>query len=84
MENQVANVRKVKTNFEILQEENVVTKDISLETATDELTDVLNCVECIALEQCSDCYGKATKEEPRCREVVLAYLKQDYLIKDKK
>ena len=54
--------------------------------AVEELTDELNCVECIALEQCADCFGEDTRdgENPRCREVVRAYLNQDYKKKEDK
>lgn len=73
-----------KSNLEILQEEGVLPESMTLDEAAEELTDILNCVECIALEQCADCYGQDTKdgENPRCKEVVRAYLKQDYIKKE--
>lgn len=73
-----------KSNLEMLQEEGVLPESMTLDEAAEELTDILNCVECIALEQCADCYGQDTKdgENPRCKEVVRAYLKQDYIKKE--
>lgn len=73
-----------KYNLEMLQEEGVLPESMTLDEAAEELTDILNCVECIALEQCADCYGQDTKdgENPRCKEVVRAYLKQDYIKKE--
>lgn len=73
-----------KSNLEILQEEGVLPESMTLDEAAEEITDILNCVECIALEQCADCYGQDTKdgENPRCKEVVRAYLKQDYIKKE--
>lgn len=73
-----------KSNLEKLQEEGVLPESMTLDEAAEELTDILNCVECIALEQCADCYGQDTKdgENPRCKEVVRAYLKQDYIKKE--
>ena len=77
-------IPKPKSNLEMLQEEGVLPKSMTLDEAVEELTDILNCVECIALEQCADCYGQDTKdgENPRCKEVVRAYLKQDYIKKE--
>lgn len=73
-----------KSNLEKLREEGVLPESMTLDEAAEELTDILNCVECIALEQCADCYGQDTKdgENPRCKEVVRAYLKQDYIKKE--
>lgn len=75
-----------KSNLEMLQAEGVLTESMTLDEAAEELTEILNCVECIALEQCADCYGQDTKdgENPRCKEVVRAYLKQDYIKKEEK
>ena len=44
------------------------------------MVDPLNCVECIALDQCADRYGTKTGEatEADCLEVVSAFLKQDH------
>lgn len=77
-------IPKPKSNLEKLQEEGVLPESMTLDEAAEELTDILNCVECIALEQCADCYGQDTKdgENPRCKEVVRAYLKQDYIKKE--
>lgn len=78
------NVPVPKSNLEMLQAEGVLPESMTLDEAVEELTDILNCVECIALEQCADCYGQDTKdgENPRCKEVVRAYLKQDYIKKE--
>lgn len=64
----------------------VLPESMTLDEAVEELTDELNCVECIALEQCADCFGEDTRdgENPRCREVVRAYLNQDYKKKEDK
>lgn len=77
-------IPKAKSNLEKLQEEGILPESMTLDEAAEELTDILNCVECIALEQCADCYGQDTKdgENPRCKEVVRAYLKQDYIKKE--
>ena len=63
----------------------VVDKSLSLDEAVGDLTDELNCVECIAVDECADCYGMNTKDNrnPRCKEVVKAYLSQDYIKRDK-
>lgn len=73
-------IEKAPSNLEMLISEEVLPAGTTLDEAVEELTDELNCVECIALEQCADCFGEDTrnKENPRCREVVRAYLKQDY------
>lgn len=72
--------KEAPSNLEMLISEEVLPAGTTLDEAVDELTDELNCVECIALEQCADCFGEDTrdKENPRCREVVRAYLNQDY------
>lgn len=77
-------IPKAKSNLEKLQEEGILPESMTLDEAAEELTDILNCVECIALEQCADCYGQDTKdgENPRCKEVVRAYFKQDYIKKE--
>lgn len=78
--------KEAPSNLEMLISEEVLPAGTTLDEAVEELTDELNCVECIALEQCADCFGEDTrnKENPRCREVVRAYLKQDYKKKEDK
>lgn len=73
-------IEKAPSNLEVLISEEVLQAGTTLDEAVEELTDELNCVECIALEQCADCFGEDTRngENPRCREVVRAYLNQDY------
>ena len=73
-----------KSYLDYLKENNAVNRDLTLEEAVEELTDELNCIECIALTQCADCYGQNTvdKENPRCKEVVRAFLSQDYKKKE--
>ena len=70
--------KEAPSNLEMLISEEVLPAGTTLDEAVEELTDELNCVECIALEQCADCFGEDTrnKENPRCREVVRAYLKK--------
>ena len=79
-------IEKAPSNLEMLISEEVLPAGTTLDEAVEELTDELNCVECIALKQCADCFGEDTrdKENPRCREVVRAYLKQDYKKKEDK
>ena len=79
-------IPKPKSNLEKLQEEGVLPESMTLDEAVEELTDELNCVGCIALEQCADCFGEDTRdgENPRCREIVRAYLNQDYKKKEDK
>ena len=74
--------KEAPSNLEMLISEEVLPAGTTLDEAVEELTDELNCVECIALEQCADCFGEDTrnKENPRCR----AYLKQDYKKKEDK
>ena len=76
-------IKKAPSNLEILVQSGILQISINPEEAADQLLDELNCVECIAAEQCADCYGEVTKDtdRPRCREIVLAYLKQDYIKK---
>lgn len=78
--------KEAPSNLEMLISEEVLSAETTLNEAVEELTDELNCVECIALEQCADCFGADTrnKENPRCREVVRAYLNQDYKKKEDK
>lgn len=45
------------SNLDFLIESGVLEKNTTLEDAIYILTDPLNCVECIALEQCADRYG---------------------------
>ena len=68
------------SNLEFLQKGGVLPESMTLEEAVKELTDPLNCVECIALDQCADTYGTVTGEsdETGCMETVRAYLKQDH------
>ena len=79
-------IEKAPSNLEVLISEEVLQAGTTLDEAVEELTDELNCVECIALEQCADCFGEDTRDgkNPRCREVVRAYLKQDYKKKEDK
>lgn len=72
--------KRAPSNLEVLQEGGVIPGNMTLEEAARKLTDPLNCVECIAVEQCADCYGSVTGEsdEPGCLETVKAYLKQDH------
>ena len=78
--------RKAPSNLEMLQADGVIPGNMTLDEAAEELTDILNCVECIAIEQCSDCFGQDTRdnENPRCKEVVKAYLNQDFIKKEDK
>lgn len=78
--------KKAPSNLEVLISEKVLPEGTSLEEATEQLTTELNCVECIAVNECADCYGTVTinTEEPRCKEVVMAYLKQDHIKKEEK
>lgn len=78
--------KEAPSNLEMLISEEVLQAGTTLDEAVEELTDELNCVECIALEQCADCFGEDTRnnENPRCREVVRAYLNQDYKKKEDK
>ena len=78
--------KEAPSNLEVLISEEVLPTGTTLDEAVEELTDELNCVECIALEQCADCFGEDTRdnENPRCREVVRAYLNQDYKKKEDK
>lgn len=68
------------SNLEFLIESGVLPKDTTLEDAIYILTDPLNCVECIVLEQCADQYGTRIGEatEADCLEVVSAFLQQDH------
>lgn len=79
-------IEKAPSNLEVLISEEMLQAGTTLDEAVEELTDELNCVECIALEQCADCFGEDTRngENPRCREVVRAYLNQDYKKKEDK
>lgn len=76
----MSNWKKPVSNLEFLIESGVLPKDTTLEDAVYILTDPLNCVECIALEQCADRYGTKIGEatEADCLEVVSAFLKQDH------
>lgn len=77
---------KAPSNLEVLIREKVLPDGTSLEDATEELLTELNCVECIAAAQCADCYGEVTvdTDRPRCREVIMAYLRQDHIKKEDK
>lgn len=68
------------SNLEFLIKSGVLPEETTLEDAIYILTDPLNCVECIALEQCTDRYGTKIGEatEADCMEVVSAFLKQDH------
>lgn len=78
--------KKAPSNLEMLQVDGVIPGDMTLDEATEKLTGILNCVECIAVEQCSDCFGQDTRDKgnPRCKEVVRAYLNQDFIKKEDK
>lgn len=78
--------KKAPSVLEVLIAEKILPEEITLEEATEQLLSELNCAECIALEECADCYGEKTinTEKPRCREVVREYLKQDYKKKEDK
>lgn len=68
------------SNLEFLIKSGVLPEETTLEDAIYILTDPLNCVKCIALEQCTDRYGTKIGEatEADCMEVVSAFLKQDH------
>lgn len=74
------------SNLEYLIESGIFPKDTTMDDAVDVLTVPLNCVECIALEQCAYQYGTKTGEatEADCLEVVTAFLKQDHREESKK
>lgn len=76
---------RAPSNLEVLVREGILKNGTTVEGAVDQLLTELNCLECIAAEQCADCFGKVTidRDNPRCREVVTAYLKQDYIRKNK-
>lgn len=76
---------RAPSNLEVLIMEGVLEDGTTVEDATEQLLEELNCKECIAAEQCADCFGEVTidLDNPRCREVVTAYLKQDYIRKNK-
>lgn len=78
-------IPKSKSYLEVIQEKGEIDKGLTLDEAVYELTDPLNCVECVAVEQCADVYGKNTADEmySKCSEVVRAYLSQDYISKRK-
>ena len=82
----MTNEKRALSNLEVLIAEKVLPDGISLEEATEQLTIELNCVECIAVNECADCYGEVTinTEQPRCKEVVKAFLKQDHIKKEDK
>ena len=69
--------KEAPSNLEMLISEEVLPAGTTLDEAVEELTDEL---------KCADCFGEDTrnKENPRCREVVRAYLKQDYKKKEDK
>lgn len=69
-----------KSVLDHLKEGGVVDLKATLEEAVDLLMDELNCKECVAFNECADCYGQNTvdKNNPRCREVIRAFLSQDY------
>ena len=76
---------RAPSNLEVLIREGVLGQGTTIEDAAEQLLEELNCKECIAAEQCADCFGEVTidRDNPRCREVVTAYLKQDYIRKNK-
>ena len=69
-----------RSNLEFLQDEGVMSEEMSLEEAVEALTDPLNCVECISASECADRYGHITGEmQPEeCRIAVRAFLRQDH------
>ena len=50
--------RKAPSNLEMLQADGVIPENMTMDEAAEELTDILNCVECIAYEQCSEDFIK--------------------------
>lgn len=76
----MSNQKKPVSNLEYLASTGVLPEGTTLNDAVCILTDPLNCVECIAVEQCTDRYGGVTGElnAGGCLEVISAYLKQDH------
>ncbi len=68
------------SNLEYLIKHEILPQGTTLEDAVYILTDPLNCVECIAVNQCAERYGSDAMTNPDhdCLEVVSAFLKQDY------
>lgn len=74
-----------KSVLDFLKEAGTVSQQTTLDEAVETMTDELNCEDCIAQNECADRYGQNTidKDNPRCREVIRAYLSQDYIKKTK-
>lgn len=68
------------SNLEYLIKNEVLPQGTTLDDAVYIFTDPLNCAECIAVNQCAECYGSdaLTNPDHDCLEVVAAFLKQDY------
>ena len=68
------------SNLEYLIKHEVLPQGTTLEDAICILTDPMNCVECIAVDQCAERYGQDAMSNPDhdCLEVVGAFLKQDH------
>ena len=68
------------SNLEYLIKHEVLPQGTTLEDAIYILTDPLNCAECIAVDECAECYGSdaLSNKEADCLEVVAAFLKQDH------
>ena len=68
------------SNLEFLIQGEVLQEGTTLEDAICILTDPMNCVECIAVDQCAERYGQDAMSNPDhdCLEVVGAFLMQDH------
>ena len=68
------------SNLEYLIKHEALPQGTTLEDAICILTDPMNCVECIAVDQCAERYGQDAMSNPDhdCLEVVGAFLKQDH------
>ena len=78
--NGMSNEKVAPSNLEYLIKHEVLQQGITLEDAIYILADPLNCVECIAVNQCAECYGSdaLSNKDHDCLEVVAAFLKQDH------
>ena len=72
--------KRAPSNLEYLIKSKVLQEGTTLEDAVYILTDPQNCVECIAADQCAECYGADALKNPECDciGVVAAFLKQDH------
>ena len=68
------------SNLEYLIKHEALPQGTTLEDAIYILTDPLNCAECIAVDECAECYGSdaLSNKDHDCLEVVAAFLKQDH------